>query len=228
MIKLYTPATGFPDLEAKIAYGLARVGIETFGMEKATIQDNGGFYTIAIDTNEDEFDKIEKTFNMLCKRLLSSSYIPFSTPGVAGRSAEGVSVTENEIFSLDSYRPIIFNAENKKSENICRHNAVDDNNGRKERIKVAIEAYRYLISGQIGASLSHAVPHGNPLEILVAYSETGPLPFPISPMYSDYISKTSGLMPQNTTLLYWGSNSPKEVNKKDTIDKIFTELLSKV
>jgi len=24
MITLYTPATGFPDLEAKIAYGLAR------------------------------------------------------------------------------------------------------------------------------------------------------------------------------------------------------------
>jgi len=28
MITLYTPATGFPDLEAKIAYGLARIGIE--------------------------------------------------------------------------------------------------------------------------------------------------------------------------------------------------------
>jgi len=25
MITLYTPATGFPDLEAKIAYGLARI-----------------------------------------------------------------------------------------------------------------------------------------------------------------------------------------------------------
>lgn len=106
--------------------------------------------------------------------------------------------------------------------------AVDDNNGRKDRIKVAIEAYRYMISGQIGASLSHAVPHSNPIEILVAYSESGPLPFPVSPMYSDYISKTTGLMPQNAKLLYWGNDTYTGVTKNDTIDDIFTELLSKV
>ncbi len=106
--------------------------------------------------------------------------------------------------------------------------AVDDNNGRKERIKVAIEAYRLMLSGQIGASLSHAVPHQNPIEILVAYSETGPLPFPVSPMYSDYISKTVGLIPLNAKLLYWGKDTPTGVTKKNTIDEIFTELLTKV
>lgn len=106
--------------------------------------------------------------------------------------------------------------------------AVDDNNGRKDRIKVAIEAYRLMISGQIGASLSHAIPHVNPIEILVSYSEEGPLPFPVSPMYSDYIHKTVGLMPQNTPLFYWGSESPQGVSKKNTIDEIFTELLSKL
>ncbi len=105
--------------------------------------------------------------------------------------------------------------------------AIDDE-ARKERIKVAIEAYRYLISGQMGASLSHAIPHTNPSEILVAYSETGPLPFPVSPMYSDYIAKTVGLMPQNTTILYWGSETPQGVQKKNTIDEMFTELLNKV
>ncbi|PIZ14836.1 hypothetical protein COY51_07170 [Candidatus Desantisbacteria bacterium CG_4_10_14_0_8_um_filter_39_17] len=104
---------------------------------------------------------------------------------------------------------------------------VDD--GRKDRIKVAIEAYRYLISGQIGASLSHAVPHGNPLEILVAYSEKGPLPFPISPMYSGYITKTKGFMPKDTSLLYWGNEETTEgITKKNTINEIFSELLSKV
>ncbi|MEM3069065.1 MAG: DevR family CRISPR-associated autoregulator, partial [Nitrososphaerales archaeon] len=107
--------------------------------------------------------------------------------------------------------------------------AVDDSNGRKARIKVAIEAYRYLISGQMGASLSHAMPHGNPVEILVAYSESGPLPFPVSPMYSDYIAKTKGLMPQGTTLLYWGDiDKPEGITKKDNIDDLFTELLQKV
>jgi len=106
--------------------------------------------------------------------------------------------------------------------------AVNDNNGRKDRIKVAIEAYRYLISGQMGASLSHAVPHANPLEILVAYSESGPLPFPVSPMYSDYITKTKGLMPDEACLLYWGdSEVPAGITKNDTIDKIFSTLLAK-
>lgn len=120
-ITLYTPATGFPDLEAKIAYGLARVGIEAFGMEKVSIQDSGGFYTVTIDIHENEFSSLENTFNLLCKRLLSSSYIPFSTPGIAGRSADSIGVTENEIFSLDIYKSIVFNAENRKSENVCRH-----------------------------------------------------------------------------------------------------------
>jgi CRISPR-associated protein Cst2 len=102
-----------------------------------------------------------------------------------------------------------------------------DNTERTSRVKAAIEAYRYLISGQMGASLSHAVPHGNPMEILVAYSESGPLPFPVSPMYSDYIAKTKGLMPQGTTLLYWGVDTKQGITKKNNIDDLFTELLSK-
>jgi len=103
-----------------------------------------------------------------------------------------------------------------------------DETQRKERVKVAIEAFRYLIGGQMGASLSHAIPHLNPIEILVTYSETGPLPFPVSPMYSDYFEKTIGLMPQGAQFLYWGSETPPGVIKKNTINEIFQELLSKV
>lgn len=121
MVTLYTPATGFPDLEAKIAYGLARVGIEALGMEQVSIQDSGGFYMVTIDIPENDFDTLENTFNLLCQRLLSSSYIPFSTPGIAGRSAGSIGVLEDEVFSLDSYKSIISNAENRKSENVCRH-----------------------------------------------------------------------------------------------------------
>lgn len=105
--------------------------------------------------------------------------------------------------------------------------AVEDND-RKKRIKVAIEAYRLMLSGQIGASLSHAIPHVNPIEILVAYSESGPLPFPVSPIYSDYIKKTVGLIAEKTDLLYWGTDSYEGITKKNTIDEIFNELLSKV
>lgn len=99
---------------------------------------------------------------------------------------------------------------------------------RKNRIKVALEAYRYLISGQMGASLSHAIPHMNPIEVFVAYSEVGPLPFPVSPMYSDYLSKTVGLFPQHAKFLYWGQKTPEGVIKKEKISEIFDELLGKV
>lgn len=105
--------------------------------------------------------------------------------------------------------------------------AIDDN-GRKVRIKAAIEAYRLLISGQMGASLSHALPHMKPIEILVGYSEKRPLPFLVSPMYADYLSKTVGLMPAETQLLYWGDESPSGVSKKAQINEIFEELCQKV
>jgi len=99
---------------------------------------------------------------------------------------------------------------------------------RKERAKVAIEAYRHLISGQIGASLSHAIPHTKPIEILVAYSENGVLPFPVSPVYQKYIEDTVGLMPEHAKLLYWGEKSPEGVEKRSSIDEIFQELIKKM
>ena len=106
--------------------------------------------------------------------------------------------------------------------------AINDND-RKDRIKVAIEAYRLMLTGKIGASLSHALPHSTPIEILVTYSETGPLPFPVSPMYSDWLPKTIGLMPKNgTKFLYFGPESPKECEKKETINDIFEEILKQI
>lgn len=120
-VTFYTPATGFPDLEAKIAYGLARVGIEAFGMDKVSIEDSGGFYTVTIDAIENGYELCEKTFNMLCRRLLSSLHIPFSTPGIKGRSAASIITTEKEKFSLKSYKTMASNAQNRSSENICRH-----------------------------------------------------------------------------------------------------------
>lgn len=121
MLTLYTPATGFPDLEIKIAYGLARVAIEAFGGEKVTIKDEGGFYKIKIDIEEFDFNTLNKTFNFLCKRLLASIFIPFNTPGITSRSAESISVSEEEAFSLNIYKSIITLAENRERENFCRH-----------------------------------------------------------------------------------------------------------
>jgi len=107
--------------------------------------------------------------------------------------------------------------------------AIEDSE-RKQRARVAIEAYRYLISGQMGASLSHAIPHTQPIEVLVAYSETSPLPFPISPIYGNYIEEYKGLVPKSTSILLWSQEGEKVegVTAKSTINEIFDEILKKL
>ncbi|AIH04571.1 type I-A CRISPR-associated protein Csa5 [Thermodesulfobacterium commune] len=125
MINLYTPATGFPDLEVKIAYGLARVGIEAFGINRVKIIPEKGFYLVLIDGN---IPKLNDTFHKISARVLSSDFIPRSTPGITGRTADTIKVSKNETFDLSIYTHIIEIAEHKKSENFCRH---------KEKIKVS-------------------------------------------------------------------------------------------
>jgi CRISPR type I-A-associated protein Csa5 len=117
MVTLYTPATGFPDLEVKIAYGLARVAIEA-GYESVIVP-NGGFYGIKI---EGEIAQLNKTFNSLAKRILSSDYIPLNTPGITGRSASTIQVKDSESFDIGIFTNIVEIAEHKKSETFCRHN----------------------------------------------------------------------------------------------------------
>lgn len=101
---------------------------------------------------------------------------------------------------------------------------------RRQRAKVSIEAYRHLISGQVGASLSHAIPHTRPIEVLAAYSEVSPIPFPISPIYKDYIEEYKGLTPEGTTILFW-SQKNKEIEGvtiRSSINEIFDEILGKI
>ncbi len=117
-ITLYTPATGFPDLEAKIAYGLARVGIEAYGTDRVKIVPEKGYYRVLIDGG---IDKLNKVFDRVSSRILSSDFIPRSTPGITGRSALTIKVKESENFDLSIYRNIAEVAEHKKSENFCRH-----------------------------------------------------------------------------------------------------------
>lgn len=70
-LALYTPATGFTDLEVKIAFGLARVGIEAgFQIEVFPLS---GFYQIKLKNGG--FEKVNKSFLLLASRLLSSPRI---------------------------------------------------------------------------------------------------------------------------------------------------------
>ena len=123
MITLYTPATGFPDLEAKIAYGLARIGIEAFKDKDIKIKPRIGFYEIEIDG---DWEILKKSFTLICKRLLYSSFIPSNTPGITGRTANVFTLKEGESTPLDVYKsfPAVV-SENRGSEVICCHQRKD-------------------------------------------------------------------------------------------------------
>lgn len=116
MLTLYTPATGFPDLEIKIAYGLARVGIES-GYEPVIIP-SGGFFAVKM---EGKIEKLNETFSRIAKRILSSEHIPLNTPGITSRSATTLQVKDSEYFDIEIFTNIVEVAEHRKSERFCRH-----------------------------------------------------------------------------------------------------------
>jgi len=98
MLTLYTPATGFPDLEAKIAYGLARVGIEA-GFEFNLIPEKG-YYVIEIKSQNPDPRKLNSAFLNILKRLLSSDR--FFELGVRKKDKGKYSVKEETIKTLSS------------------------------------------------------------------------------------------------------------------------------
>ncbi|MCX7732444.1 MAG: type I-A CRISPR-associated protein Csa5 [candidate division WOR-3 bacterium] len=113
-------------METKIAYGLARIGIEAFGCESVSIKDEGGFYAIDFnvdESNESNRDKVEKTFNLFCRRLVSSNQILNNSPGITSRSAERLlKLLKEENYKLLSLtRKPVLHKQNMKNENICQH-----------------------------------------------------------------------------------------------------------
>lgn len=103
-----------------------------------------------------------------------------------------------------------------------------DDEDRKERIRISIEAYRELFSGKIGGKLSHAIPHVEILEVLVTYSEEGSLPFPCSPIYPDYISKTVSLLPEHGKVLFWDRDGLEIAKKKVSSKKDKIEIVENI
>jgi len=137
MITLYTPGTGFPDLEVKIAYGLARVGIEAYGRaERVVILPEAGYYIVNI---EGDMERLNYTFNFLCNRLLQSEYIFLSTPGIKrsgkiGEKGWNLLARENKSRQLNKYLRFSFFLQNRKEEPICNHN------GEKVGIQIGFSA----------------------------------------------------------------------------------------
>jgi len=93
------------------------------------------------------------------------------------------------------------------------------------RLRAAVEAYRSLLTGKMGASLSHALPHADCRQVVVAASTAGPLPAPISPIYPDYLAKYVGLLPDHGRLWAFGFDSvPEGVTSCATLNELFAAI----
>ncbi|MGC8979304.1 type I-A CRISPR-associated protein Csa5, partial [Caldisericum sp.] len=121
MITLYTPATGFPDLEAKIAYGLARVGIEA-GCDFYIVPQQG-FYQIKFDKFSSH--KFKQSFLMILERLLSSNR--FFDLGVKAKDKGKYSANEDIIKQIQT----LFIQNNHTLENFYQLNNLADFNFKK-------------------------------------------------------------------------------------------------
>ena len=97
------------------------------------------------------------------------------------------------------------------------------------RAHAAIFAYRDLLSGRLGASQSHALPHGAPLEVTVALSFNGPLPNPVSPIYPDYRRQYLGLLPAGgAEVMGYGGDALPGLTLMPTIRDVLDEALRKI
>ena len=79
-IKLFTPNTGLPDLELKIAYGLCRVAFEA-GLD-FTMRPRQGWWEVEV---KGQVDRLETSFNGILIRMMSASGF-FRLPGFGGKA----------------------------------------------------------------------------------------------------------------------------------------------
>lgn len=99
----------------------------------------------------------------------------------------------------------------------------------KKRAKIAVESYRTMLTGNLGASMSHAVPHAKCIELLIALSETEPIPFPVSPIYGNYAQEYVGILKGLNDVTIYGYNVDEEgITQKETIGEIFEEIKRKI
>lgn len=147
-ITLYTPATGFPDLEAKIAYGLARVGIEA-GFDLSIIPQNG-FYQVNY-YGKVSSEKANQTFLMIAGRLLSSDR--FFNLGVKAKDKSKYPTNQealSRLSTLDISR--LFESEQFSNLNIKRNKLC----GHRELLKFGATNPSSRLGGLVLLASSHA------------------------------------------------------------------------
>ncbi|MBS7248623.1 MAG: DevR family CRISPR-associated autoregulator [Candidatus Jordarchaeales archaeon] len=95
---------------------------------------------------------------------------------------------------------------------------------RRERRKVALQAYIPLVTGSCGASLARALPVADVLEVVTVLSDKV-IPAPIHPIYSEYVEENARLyhsvskaMRSNVTMYVWSKEKRYSEGKSDSFE----------
>lgn len=133
MITLYTPATGYPELEAKLAYGLARVGLEC--SDEVTVTPQPAFYEVMIGADE---AAVNEALVTLAARSLGGSHLYLGQPGIQPRYFERYAP---EPASLDGLLTVCSRCPEPTTaslrRNMCCHDDIEPWGGTKGFILVA-------------------------------------------------------------------------------------------
>jgi CRISPR-associated protein Cst2 len=100
----------------------------------------------------------------------------------------------------------------------------------KRRAIVAIKAYIPLLTGHLGASLSHALPHAECCELLAVISNSHLVTVPFSPIYGEkYAEEYLGLLPKSDDFkAYTFGFDAGGAERKKNINEIFDEIIKQI
>jgi CRISPR-associated protein Cst2 len=99
----------------------------------------------------------------------------------------------------------------------------------RRRTSSAVKAFLPMFTGHMGASLSHALPHTECIELLAVASFSKSVTIPFSPIYENYAEKYLGLFQEkNTIKAYTFGFDAKGAERKNTIGEVLGEILKHI
>ncbi len=144
MLRLVTPGTGLPDLEAKLAFGLVRLAAET--RQPFDLKPEPGRYRLTLSASSGQ---LNDAFRLQARRHYASE-TPFRLPGIQAQYRPNYPTVDSQAELKPAYRDadlvVLFRQghqgeRNPWSRNQCGHNAIEPFGGK---------------SGLILATSSHA------------------------------------------------------------------------
>jgi hypothetical protein len=109
---LYTPGTGLPDFEMRIALGLCAAALNVIEPEKLKLREEFDRYVIEISGESDALGNIQRSLGWLCQNRLADQSLLLRTPGFRplhlDKQAKGVTEFGKKIMDGDNVLADVF------------------------------------------------------------------------------------------------------------------------